>query len=107
MNTRNMQHRPRPLDADAENEYWRRHYDRERYYEAGRDYDEYEGAYRTGYEGHHRYAGRTFDEVENELTADWENAKGRSHLAWHRAKQAARAAWDRVEHAMPGDGDGH
>jgi hypothetical protein len=105
MNTSNMHNARRPLDANAENDYWRNHYERERYYEAGRGYEEYESAYRTGYEGHDRYPGRTFAEVENQLKADWESAKGRSQLAWDRAKQAARAAWDRVEHAMPGDVD--
>ena len=94
-----------PIDAQAENDYWRSRYDKEGYYEAGRGYDDYESAYRAGYEGHDRHAGRTFDEAENDLKANWETAKGNSRLAWDQAKQAARAAWDRVERAMPGDAD--
>lgn len=95
----------RPLDADAERDYWRGQYDKEGYYEAGRAYDEYEGAYRAGYEGRYSHPGKTWDEAEHEVRTSWEQTKGRSQLAWDRARQAARAAWDRVERALPGDAD--
>lgn len=100
MNTQND-----PRRFDAENEYWRARYDKEGYYEAGRTYDDYEGAYRTGYEARSRYPGRNFDDLEPDLRANWEAAKGRSQLGWERAKRAVRAAWDRMERAMPGDAD--
>jgi hypothetical protein len=99
----NTQNNERLFDTEAERDYWRGRYDKEGYYEAGRTYDDYEGAYRVGYEG--RYTGKSFDEVENDLRANWDTAKGKSQLAWDRAKQAARAAWDRVERALPGDAD--
>lgn len=95
----------RPLDTQAEADYWRGRYDKESYYEAGAGYDEYEGAYRTGYEGRGKYAGRKYDEVEHDLRQDWDTTKGKSRLAWEKAKHAVRAAWDRVERAMPGDAD--
>jgi hypothetical protein len=93
----NTQNNERLFDTEAERDYWRGRYDKEGYYEAGRTYDDYEGR--------SRYTGKSFDEVENDLRANWDTAKGKSQLAWDRAKQAARAAWDRVERALPGDAD--
>ena len=96
----------RPFDAEAERDYWRGQYEKEGYYEAGRTYDDYEGAYRAGYETRQSAPGRSFDEAENDVRAAWENTKGKSQLAWDKAKNVARAAWDRVERALPGDADG-
>lgn len=101
-----MTNNNRPLDTNAERDYWRGQYEKEGYFEAGQNYDDYEGAYRAGYEGRGKYAGRKFDEIENELKSDWEAAKGNTRLGWEKAKHAARSAWDRVERAMPGDADG-
>ena len=69
-------------------------------------YDDYGPAYKLGYEGRSKYAGRSFDQAESDLAADWERSKGNSRLAWNDAKQATRAAWHRVERAIPGDADG-
>lgn len=99
------QNTPRTVDTDVETQYWRGQYDKEGYYEAGRDYDQYDGAYRTGYEGYGKYRGKSFDQAEAELQADWERAKGKSQLAWDKAKHAVKAAWHRVERALPGDAD--
>lgn len=96
---------PHTLDTNAERDYWRGQYDKETYFEAGRSYDDYEGAYRAGYEGRSQYHGKTFDEAEGDMRVAWEKTKGNSRLAWEKAKHAARAAWDRVERAMPGDAD--
>ena len=93
------------LNTAAERDYWRGRFDKEGYYEAGSTFDDYEGAYRTGYEGRTRYADRDFQSVENDLKRDWEQAKGNTRLGWEKAKNAVRAAWDRVERAMPGDAD--
>ena len=104
-NQPNQRNQNLKIDATAERDYWRGRFDKEGYYEAGRSFDDYEGAYRTGFEGRSRYADRDFQEVESDLKRDWETAKGNSHLAWEKAKSAVRAAWDRVERAMPGDAD--
>ena len=73
---------------------------------ADHSYDDYAPAYRVGYEGAGRYAGRRFDEVETDLRRDYDSVRGSSKLSWEKAKSAARAAWDRIERAMPGDADG-
>lgn len=89
------------LDAD-ERAHWKRQFEKEPYYEAGRTFADYESAYRIGAEGHERHRGKRFDQIESDLQREWEDAKGSARIGWDHAKQAARAAWNRVEAAMPG-----
>ena len=94
------------VNPTAEDAHWRQTYASEPYRNSAYDYNDYSPAYKLGYEGRTRYAGRSFDQAENELASEWESTKGNSRLAWTDAKQATRAAWHRVERAMPGDADG-
>lgn len=95
------------IDPTVEDAYWREHYAREPYYEAGRTYDDYAPAYRAGYEsrGRHLDRPRTFDEVERDIEADYNKRRAANGLAWDKARHPARAAWDRIERAIPGDSD--
>src|SRR5687768_16016907 len=93
------------FDPTVEDAYWRDNFARESYYQKGMTYDDYQPAYRLGWESRTRYKGRAFDQVERDLAKDWENRRGSSKLSWEHGKHAARAAWDRVERAMPGDFD--
>jgi hypothetical protein len=43
-----------------------------------------------------RYAGRRFDDVENDLHRDWDRSKGAARGTWDRVKDSVRRAWDRV-----------
>jgi uncharacterized protein (TIGR02271 family) len=83
-----------PTEEDA---YWREHYKNEAYYDPEYTYEDYQAAYRTGYEGYGRYgtAGRSWDELEPEFRSEYERNRGNSRLTWDRARSAARAAWDR------------
>ncbi len=94
------------IDPAAEDAYWRDNYRNESYADGDLGYDQYAPAYRTGYTGYGKYAGREWDEVENDLQHDYERAKGKSSLAWSDAKHATKAAWHKVERALPGDADG-
>jgi hypothetical protein len=67
-------------------------------------YDDYAPAYRYGWESRTRHTGRTWDQVENDLSRGWHSARAHSRLTWDRAKLAARDAWDRVEHPIEGAG---
>ena len=92
-------------DPTAEEAYWRDAYEREPYYQSGMTYDDYDPAYRLGWESRGRYSGRRFEDVETDLGRDYESRRGKSRLSWDHAKHATRSAWDRVERAMPGDFD--
>ena len=85
------------IDPTAEEAYWSRKYEGEPYYERGYTFADYHPGYRTGWEGRARYEGRTFDEVERELEADYARNRGNSRLEWARNRQAARAAWQRLD----------
>jgi hypothetical protein len=93
------------IDPTVETDYWKNNYNSRPYYESDYTYDDYEPAYRTGFEGYRTHYGRTYDDVEPELQRDYERNHGGGRLAWEKAKHATRDAWDRVERAIPGDAD--
>ena len=97
------------IDPVAEDAYWRDNYSSRPYVGSGESYDDYGPAYRYGVDGYGRYKGRTFDDVESELSRDWQRARGSSKLTWDNAKHATRDSWQRVsdavERAVPGDSD--
>jgi len=84
-----------PTEEDA---YWKENYLREPYYDRGYTYDDYKGAYRTGYEGYSRYArtGKRYEDVEADLRSDYQRNYGSSRLGWEKAKSAVKAGWSRV-----------
>jgi len=96
------------VDPVAEDTYWRDNYS-SRPYASGGSYDEFGPAYRYGVDSYSKYQGRSFDDVDADLSRDWGSTRGSSTLDWERARPAARDAWqrlsDRVERAVPGDSD--
>ena len=92
------------MNPTAEEAYWRNNYSKQSWYEKNRSYDEYQPAFRTGYEGYSRYAGtgKTFDEVEADLRRDYERVCGTSPFRWENARVASRAAWQHVENPNSG-----
>ena len=97
------------IDPTREDAYWRDNYADRPYIEKGSSFDDYGPAYGYGVNSYTRYPGRSFDEVEADLSRGWNTARGKSSLTWNRAKNASRDAWDRVsdsaERALPGDSD--
>ena len=93
------------IDPTAEEAYWRENFEREPYYDAMMNYEDYSAAYRTGWEGRGRYRGHAFEQAETDLQRDYERNRGNSRLGWDRARSATRAAWERIE--LPEDSDGN
>ena len=95
------------VNPTLEDTYWRDNYTAQPWVETTYTYEDYQPAFRSGYEGYARYrgTGKRYEDVEPELRRSWESTRGRSRLDWERAKAASRAAWDRVERAIPGDFD--
>jgi hypothetical protein len=83
------------VNPTVEDAYWRSNYNRRPYVKAGESYDKYQPAYRYGWEGRSRHAGKKFDEVERELERDWATQRGNCPLDWQGAKPAVRDAWER------------
>jgi len=81
-----------------EEAYWRQNYLREPYFERGYTFDDYLPAYRTGWEGRLRYAGRTYEQCERDLQRDYQRNRGASRLEWAKNRHAVRAAWERFDY---------
>ena len=86
--------------------HFKNNYQTANYYNKDRSWDDYSPAYNYAYESSTKtYAGRKFDEVENDLERGWDKTKANSRLAWNEAKGAVRDGWHHIERAMPGDAD--
>ena len=84
------------IDPTREIAYWRENYRTRPYADQAAAFDEYEPAYGYGVAAHTKYPGRSFDDLDTELSRDWNAARGKSTLEWDRARLASRDAWDRV-----------
>ena len=84
------------VDAANEELYWREHYASEPYYDSNFAFEDYLPAWRVGWEGRGRHAGRKFDEIEQDLKAEFHWNRGESRLLWEQARDAARAAFERA-----------
>ena len=97
------------IDPTREDTYWRENFTSRPYVNQGSSYDDYGPAYGYGVEAYSKYPGRSFDDVEPDLSKNWGRTRGDSDLSWDGAKHATRDAWNRVsdtvERAVPGDSD--
>ena len=92
-----------PTEEDA---YWRESYRTRPYVKPDRAYEDYQPAYRYGWESRARYGNRNWDEVEPELGRNLNDYnQGSARQTWDEAKQATKDAWHRVEDRLPGDAD--
>jgi hypothetical protein len=83
------------VDLEKEAAYWREQHSKQPYAK-DYSYEQFEHAYRTGYDAFLKYPGQAFDEVEESLAADYEQAKPASALPWDTVRPAASAVWDRL-----------
>jgi len=80
-----------------EDSYWRGNYKTRPYASsADRDYDFYQPGYRYGYDAANRYNGRSWKDVESDLSRNWNTYEHRGKSTWDQIKDAVRDAWDRV-----------
>jgi hypothetical protein len=96
-----MTERNTRVDWDAEDSYWRTSYSGRPYVTGSREYDYYRPGYRYGYEAAHRYADRSWNDVEPELSRSWSSYEHRGTSTWEQIKDAVRDAWDRVTGNRP------
>jgi uncharacterized protein (TIGR02284 family) len=85
-----------PVSPNVEADYWRTNYQHRPYVEPGVDYDQYAPAYRYGWEMYTVHSGRSFEDMEPELSRRWDTSRQGSRLTWERAKEAVRDAWNRM-----------
>ena len=91
--TRSEPHKVEPANEEL---YWREHFAAEPYVEAAYQFEDYLPAWRTGWEGRGKYAGRGFDDVLRDLEGDFYWNRAKSRLTWQQALPAVRAGWEHV-----------
>ena len=85
------------IDPTAEDAYWRTTYHSRPYVTKGTTYEEYEPAYRYGWESRSKHQGKSFDQVETELQSSWNTPKNHSLSEWNKARPVVRDAWDHFD----------
>jgi len=95
-----MTNLPREIDLSDEDRYWREHYNSRQYF--GRNYDEYQPAYRYGWESAARpeNQGRKFEDVEEQLRLHWQEFTGTSRTDWPYMRDAVRAGYNRIQRRL-------
>lgn len=84
------------VNPTVEETFWRENHASQPWASEGSTYDQYAPAYRTGYEGVTKYAGRNYDEIETDLASEYDKNNLNFALPWDRAQPAVKAAWHRV-----------
>ena len=84
------------IDPASEAAYWRDNFKGRPYAMNATSFDDYGPAYSYGVSSYAKYPGRSFDDVETDLSRDWDGARGASNLQWDQARNATRDAWDRI-----------
>jgi hypothetical protein len=93
------------ISPTEEDNYWRGNYQARPYVKKGAAYEDYQPAYRYGWESRVQHDGRNFDDVEPQLRTGWGDTK--SQLEWDHARHAVRDAWERIEKRSSSVGPGN
>ncbi len=83
-------------DPTIEDAYWRKNYPTRSYYVEGVLFEEYQPAYRYGYQSAQAHKGKTWEQAQADIEANWYKSKDKSNLTWDKAKHAVKDAWDRM-----------
>lgn len=79
---------------EQEDAYWRTQFSREDYYVPGRGYDQYQPAYAMGCTKALQHPGADFQDLEQQMEAQWVHEHGSSLLPWREVRPAIQAAWE-------------
>ena len=81
---------------DHEEAFWRTQYRSRPYVTYGGREDDYLPAYRYGIDASLQFPDRSFADLEEILSRNWDRARGKSSLKWTKAKLAAQDSWTRM-----------
>jgi hypothetical protein len=95
------------INPTEEDNYWRENHEKQEWAQGDAAiFDHYHPAYKTGYEGVMKYAGKDYHQIETDLARDYQKNDANPAIPWDRARPAVRAAWHRVSGVtMPRDTD--
>jgi hypothetical protein len=83
------------VDPEKEAAYWREQHPKQPY-AANSSYEQFEHAYRTGYNSFLQHRGKKFEEIEGEIALNYEKAKPGSALPWDTVRPAVNLVWERM-----------
>ena len=83
-------------DWNLDERWWRENFRNRPYVTADRRFEDYAPAYRFGYDAANRYRGKNWNDVEFNLSTDWEKYEGRGDSTWEKVKDSVRDAWDNL-----------
>ena len=88
------------IDLSDEDRYWRQQYEHHQYF--GRNYDEFQPAFRYGWESAAKPEnhGRPFEEVESDLHRHWSEYTGSSRTDWDYMRAAAHYGYNRIQRRL-------
>lgn len=85
------------VDPTVEAAFWREQYPTRPYYRKDHSFEDYEPAYRAGWEAYDPQASVDWKEREQIARQRWENEGGQPKMSWEEAKQASQDAYARVQ----------
>ena len=85
------------LNPTVVDEYWNTNYKTRPYIAQGATYDTYRTAYQFGYNSRVKNQTKKFDDVEKDLSQNWNTARGSSTLDWTAARPAIRDSYERTD----------
>jgi hypothetical protein len=91
------------IDPTVETAYWRDEHVKRPYYKDDYSYEDYEPAYRAGWESYDTEAPANWSDRERYARQRWENEGGQPSMTWEEAKLAAEDAYKRVHHRQSGN----
>jgi len=83
------------VDPQKEAACWREQHSKQPYAKGG-SYEQFEHAYKTGYNSFFKYPGQNFADVEDDVALGYEEAKPGAALPWDTVRPAVNAMWDRL-----------
>lgn len=85
------------IDPTVESAYWREQYPSQPYFHSKYGFEDYEPAYRAGWQAYDSEVVGDWKERELVARQRWENEGGHPTMTWEEAKQASRDAYTRVQ----------
>lgn len=95
------------IDPTVEEAYWRENHDSQEWATDDTTYEDYEPAYRMGYERRAELGDSRYEDHEANFEKDWVASKGDSSLTWEKAQRATRAGWHRIDEDAAADQRSH
>jgi hypothetical protein len=83
------------VDPRKEAAYWREQHSKQSYAK-NYSYDQFEHAYKTGYNSFLKYPGQNFADVEDDIALGYEQEKPGSALPWDTVRPAVNSVWERM-----------